>query len=72
MAIFSDDMLNGNVTIDRQNFFMGLNIMNERISNLGGNITQINLGLQNLTTNSLNPTLTTILTQAATTKTKIS
>jgi len=42
LAIFTDDLLNGNVTMNNASFFVGLNMFSGSLSKLSGNLTAIN------------------------------
>ena len=48
MAIFTDDLLNGNVTADGQDFFVGLNQFSTQLTNLQTNLTNLRNNFTNL------------------------
>lgn len=48
LAIFTDDLLNGNVTTDGTSFFTGLNIFSTSLTSLSGNLTNIQGNLTDL------------------------
>lgn len=49
IAIFVDDLLNGNVTTDGSTFFTGLNTLSAQISNLDSSLSNINTAMADLT-----------------------
>jgi hypothetical protein len=51
LAVFTDDLLNGNVTTSGTSFFTGLNIFYSDLSLLSGNLTTIQTGLADLSNN---------------------
>jgi hypothetical protein len=48
LAIFTDDLLNGNVTTDGTSFFTGLNVFSSKISDLSSNLGTITTSLSDL------------------------
>jgi hypothetical protein len=42
LAIIPDDLINGNVTADKQHYFIGLNMLTQSLNWFSGNITSIN------------------------------
>lgn len=42
LAIIPDDLINGNVTADKQHYFIGLNMLSQSLNWFSGNITSIN------------------------------
>ena len=48
LAIFTDDLLNGNVTTDGTSFFTGLNVFSTSLTSLSGNLTNIQGNLTDL------------------------
>lgn len=48
LAIFTDDLLNGNVTADGTSFFTGLNVFSTSLTSLSGNLTNIQGNLTDL------------------------
>lgn len=48
LAIFTDDLLNGNVTLNGSSFFTGLNLFSGNLGYLGGNLTNIKNNLTDL------------------------
>jgi hypothetical protein len=48
LAIFTDDLLNGNVTLSGTSFFTGLNLFSGNLGYLGGNLTNIKNNLTDL------------------------
>jgi len=49
VAMFTDDLLNGNVTLNGSSFFVGLNQFSTQIVNLNTNLTNINNNFSSLT-----------------------
>lgn len=50
LAIFTDDLLNGNVTITNQSFFTGLRVFANSLTNLQSNLSNLNSSLSDLNT----------------------
>lgn len=48
LAIFTDDLMNGNVTTDGQSFFTGLNVFSSSLTDLDTNLTSISTTLSDL------------------------
>lgn len=48
LAIFTDDLLNGNVTTSNNSFFTGLNVFSNSLVKLSNNLTNINTTLNDL------------------------
>ncbi len=59
IAVVPDDLLNGNVTADGQNFFTGLNMLYQSLSWFDGNLTSINNILTKF--DSTNSNMTTVI-----------
>ena len=51
LAIFTDDLLNGNVTLSGSSFFVGLNMFSGSLSKLSGNLTTISTAFTDLSNN---------------------
>lgn len=67
VAIFTDDLLNGNVTLNGSYFFVGLNQFNSQITNLNSNLTNIANNFSSLqNTNPLMSAATTSISQTLT------
>jgi hypothetical protein len=69
VAIFTDDLLNGNVTLNGSSFFVGLNQFNNQITSLSGNLTNISNNFTQL--QNANPLMSTATTTISTTLTNI-
>ena len=50
LAIFTDDLINGNVTMSGQSFFTGLRVFANSLTNLQGNLSNLNSSLSDLNT----------------------
>lgn len=60
MAIFTDDLLNGNVTTDGSSFFTGLNVFSSNLNKLSGNLSAINTALSDLSSTSSGTSYTAV------------
>lgn len=56
MAIVPDDLLNGNVTSDKQHYFIGLNMLAQSLNWFSGNLTTINNAAAKFNTSNSNMT----------------
>jgi hypothetical protein len=60
MAIFTDDLLNGNVTTNGSSFFTGLNVFSNNLAKLSGNLSSINTALNDLSSTSSGTSYTAV------------
>jgi hypothetical protein len=60
LAIFTDDLLNGNITTFNSSFFTGLNIFSNSLVKLSNNLTNINTTLSDLSNTASGSTYTTV------------
>jgi hypothetical protein len=60
VAIFTDDLLNGNVTLDGSSFFVGLNQFNTQMTTLGNNLANLQGNFSSLTNASMTASITTL------------
>jgi len=72
MAIFTDDLLNGNVTADGQDFFVGLNQFSTQLTNLETNLTNLRNNFTDLALTTVASTSQTQLNNVIAVRDKVS
>lgn len=62
IAMFTDDLLNGNVTLNGSSFFVGLNQFNSQMTTLNANLNNLNGNFTSLSNTAMNDSVTAMTT----------